>query len=60
MTGADPSIAEADNFCRNPDGDIDGPWCYVEEEEEESKESWESCGIEWCDSDSNTDTNGFR
>ena len=44
MTDFDPSISEAENFCRNPDGDSGGPWCYVDD----NGEAWESCGIDWC------------
>ena len=43
MTTYDASIAFAKNFCRNPDGDPRGPWCYIDE-----AGTRESCGIEWC------------
>ncbi|XP_037541899.1 plasminogen, partial [Nematolebias whitei] len=32
------------NFCRNPDGDSDGPWCYTTDAETR----WESCNIASC------------
>ena len=58
MTPLDPSISEAKNHCRNPDGDIGGPWCYVDDNTED-EETWESCGIEWCDSSHHVQ-NDFR
>jgi hypothetical protein len=36
------SIEEAKNYCRNPDGDVNGPWCYT------SEENKETCLIEFC------------
>ncbi|XP_062858491.1 plasminogen [Trichomycterus rosablanca] len=32
------------NFCRNPDGDKDGPWCYTLDPEKR----WETCDIQNC------------
>ena len=66
MSGFDPTINEAENFCRNPDGDLSGPWCYVDDDGDDDGDDnsdgkggkWESCGIEWCDS--NDDADGFR
>ena len=68
MTNLDPSIGEsAENFCRNPDGDIGGPWCYVDQDvvgdeaaddKGEKGGNWESCGVKWCDDDA--DATGFR
>ena len=49
MSNLDPTITNAKNYCRNPDGDIRGPWCYVDANEDKQGEAWESCGIEWCD-----------
>ncbi|KAJ8009055.1 hypothetical protein DPEC_G00084870 [Dallia pectoralis] len=32
------------NFCRNPDGDSKGPWCYTTDPESR----WETCGVQDC------------
>ena len=32
------------NFCRNPDNDPDGPWCYTTNKHIR----WERCGIPYC------------
>ncbi|XP_066533081.1 plasminogen-like [Hoplias malabaricus] len=32
------------NYCRNPDGDKGGPWCYTMDE----KKRWENCDIQDC------------
>ncbi|XP_030627339.1 plasminogen [Chanos chanos] len=32
------------NFCRNPDGDQKGPWCYTTDPEKR----WENCDIQDC------------
>ncbi|CAF1548379.1 unnamed protein product [Rotaria magnacalcarata] len=29
---SDPSIKAAKNYCRNPNMNVDGPWCFVESE----------------------------
>lgn len=44
----DGSRTKANNFCRNPDDDIGGPWCYVEERSYELVEK-EYCDIPFCD-----------
>jgi len=31
------------NYCRNPDGEATGPWCYVNNEEK-----WDFCGVPKC------------
>ena len=33
------------NFCRNPDGEPKGPWCYTTDPDER----WEYCDIPGCD-----------
>lgn len=45
---SDGSRAKARNFCRNPDDDTGGPWCYVEEKSYELVEK-EYCDIPSCD-----------
>ncbi|XP_076666475.1 plasminogen isoform X2 [Andrena cerasifolii] len=42
------SRKKADNFCRNPTGDIGGPWCYVEQEHFEYVQK-EYCDVPFCD-----------
>lgn len=34
------------NFCRNPDSDAGGPWCYTMD----PNKRWESCGVQDCSS----------
>ena len=31
------------NYCRNPDGDVGGPWCYTV-----GDEKWKYCDINEC------------
>ena len=38
------TIAEAQNFCRNPNNHTEGPWCYTME----PKVEWETCDIAFC------------
>ena len=40
----DASVADADDYCRNPDGRADGPWCHTMDAETE----WEYCDIPEC------------
>ncbi|XP_063983190.1 uncharacterized protein LOC135165643 [Diachasmimorpha longicaudata] len=44
----DSSKRKAKHYCRNPDDDPGGPWCYVEEENYELVER-EYCDIPFCD-----------
>ncbi|KAK3236459.1 hypothetical protein CYMTET_53403 [Cymbomonas tetramitiformis] len=41
-----PELQDAANYCRNPDGDEGGPWCYTSTE----GVRWEYCNIESCPS----------
>nr|XP_056708854.1 plasminogen [Euleptes europaea] len=34
------------NYCRNPDGDINGPWCYTTD----PAKTWDYCDIPYCPS----------
>ncbi|XP_011865894.1 PREDICTED: uncharacterized protein LOC105560957 isoform X2 [Vollenhovia emeryi] len=43
----DGSRVKANNFCRNPNGDAGGPWCYVEGKNYEQVEK-EYCDIPFC------------
>ena len=36
-----PNSDLTSNYCRNPDGEPQGPWCYT-------KMGWEHCGIPKC------------
>lgn len=40
----DGSIAAANNYCRNPDGEPDGPWCYTTDPDKR----WEYCDVPYC------------
>ena len=40
----DKTLEEAENFCRNPDNEPDGPWCYTTNLEKR----WEYCDIPHC------------
>lgn len=42
------SRSQAKKYCRNPDGDIGGPWCFVENEDTSEVEK-EYCDIPFCD-----------
>lgn len=41
----DTSIAEASNYCRNPDNKPGGVWCYIGSTDSE----WEYCDIPLCE-----------
>ena len=34
------------NYCRNPTGKLDGPWCYIDE----NYQNWQYCDIPSCQS----------
>lgn len=37
------------NYCRNPDNDASGPWCYLADfDSSKEKRNWEPCGIPQC------------
>ncbi|XP_053989408.1 uncharacterized protein LOC128881959 [Hylaeus volcanicus] len=44
----DDSIKKAGSFCRNPSGDIGGPWCYIKQKDTEYVEK-EYCDVLFCD-----------
>ncbi|XP_043491579.1 uncharacterized protein LOC122517208 [Polistes fuscatus] len=44
----DASLKKANRFCRNPDDNIGGPWCYIRDETYETIEK-EYCDIPFCD-----------
>ncbi|KAF7993844.1 hypothetical protein HCN44_011113 [Aphidius gifuensis] len=44
----DLSREKAKNYCRNPDNDIGGPWCWVEEENYEYVKK-QYCDVSFCD-----------
>ncbi|XP_038845915.1 apolipoprotein(a)-like isoform X2 [Salvelinus namaycush] len=39
-----PNADLESNFCRNPDGDSKGPWCYTRDPETR----WETCNVQDC------------
>lgn len=39
-----PAVSLVENFCRNPDGDEEGAWCYVSEE----PGGFEYCDLDYC------------
>uniref|UniRef100_M3Y1S1 Prothrombin n=1 Tax=Mustela putorius furo TaxID=9669 RepID=M3Y1S1_MUSPF len=40
-----PAVPLVENFCRNPDGDEEGAWCYVSEE----PGGFEYCDLDYCE-----------
>ncbi len=40
----DVSLDAASNYCRNPDNEPGGPWCYTTS----SSKRWEYCGVPLC------------
>ncbi|XP_007944745.1 prothrombin [Orycteropus afer afer] len=40
-----PEVPLVENFCRNPDGDEEGVWCYVDER----PGGFEYCDLQYCD-----------
>lgn len=43
------SVSLVKNYCRNPDSDIHGPWCYTND----PLTPWDYCAIEPCDKRAN-------
>ena len=41
----DGSMAAAENFCRNPDREAGGPWCYTTDPDVR----WEYCPVQSCE-----------
>ena len=39
-----PDLAKAANFCRNPDKEDEGPWCYTMSR----RHRWEYCPVPFC------------
>ncbi|UJR36062.1 hypothetical protein I4U23_028798 [Adineta vaga] len=39
----DPSVKEAKNYCRNPDMNLNGPWCFVQDDDQIVAEGCEVC-----------------
>jgi hypothetical protein len=44
MTDFDEGIDAAKNYCRNPGGVLDGPWCYTTDPDTR----WEYCDMPYC------------
>ncbi|MGH0117442.1 UNVERIFIED_CONTAM: hypothetical protein FKN15_034629 [Acipenser sinensis] len=40
-----PEVKLVENHCRNPDGDLEGPWCYVDH----PNITFDYCNIKLCD-----------
>ncbi|CAG2227503.1 C-type lectin lectoxin-Lio3-like [Mytilus galloprovincialis] len=45
-------LGDSHNYCRNPDNDRYGPWCYTYDHGPDSEE-WGYCGIPFCDEGAN-------
>ena len=43
-TFPDDAFSDVNNFCRSPDGDSGGPWCYTTDPDTQ----WEYCDIPIC------------
>ena len=44
-TKSHPDAALEGNYCRNPDGEPDGPWCYTTSKQKR----WDYCYIPLCE-----------
>lgn len=45
----DETRGDASKYCRNPDGDIGGPWCFVNSNEGRGVVEKQYCDIPFCD-----------
>ncbi|CAG0901424.1 unnamed protein product [Darwinula stevensoni] len=45
MTFPDENMDSSHDFCRNPDADSGGPWCFIEEG---TSERWGQCTVPFC------------
>lgn len=43
----DETRGSAENYCRNPDGDLGGPWCFINTEENSVEKDY--CDVSLCD-----------
>ena len=41
----DETLEDAANYCRSPDNDIVGPWCYVDVD---GNTLWDHCDVALC------------
>ncbi|XP_070563735.1 muscle, skeletal receptor tyrosine protein kinase-like [Ptychodera flava] len=41
-----PDLPKTENYCRNPAGEVNKPWCYTQE-----GKRWEYCNISHCEND---------
>ena len=42
----DVTLANAQNYCRNPGGDRQHPWCFTTD----PYQTWDYCDVPWCSS----------
>ncbi len=41
----DASLSDAANYCRNPDNEPNGPWCYTTH----PYTRWQHCDVQFCE-----------
>lgn len=39
-----PQLYDAENYCRNPGGEVAAPWCYTMQ----STQRWQPCDVPLC------------
>ncbi len=44
-TFPDASLSDATNYCRNPDNEPNGPWCYTTY----PNARWQYCDVQFCE-----------